>query len=500
MTRAAAGIAVAAALALTGFATIRGTWAVGGSDSSCYALMAEAFAHGALQPVAPLARDAPWPNATTTFAPAGFIPSPSQPTAASPICTPGFSLFLVPFRWLAGSDGIFLLTPLAAGLLVWCAFVSARQLAGDSAGAAAAVIVATTPIVLFQAVQPMNDIMTAALWLAVFAASGVEAQRRWWLMGVLTGLAVLVRPNLAPVAVAAGAWVLVRGGVSAAMRFAVAATPAVLVMAWLNAELYGSPFRVGYGSAAELFSLTFVPLNVARYSRSSFETLTPFPLMALAAPFLLGPANRARSWLGLAMAGATVAVYLPYRSFEEWWYVRFLLPAIAIAIVLASAATARLMRGPVMIVAVAVLLAGFGLQTARARQVFDLQRLEARFRDTGLFALERLPANAVLLTVWQSGTIRYHAQRETILWDSMEPAALEPAVAWLAARGLEPLLLLERWEEPRFRERFGSRAALGALDWPPRFEIDRQVRVYAPSDRQRYLAGESVPTEYIWPR
>jgi hypothetical protein len=500
MTGAATIIAAAAALALTAFAVVGGTWAVGGSDSSCYALMAEAFAQGSLQPVAPLASEAPWPNAATTFAPAGFIPSPVRPAAAAPICTAGFSLLLVPFRLMGGADGIFFLTPLAAGLLVWCAFVSTRQLAGAGAGAAAAVITATTAIVLFQAVQPMNDITATALWLAVFALSGIEAPRRWWLMGVLTGFALLVRPNLAPVAAAAGVWTLIQGGPHAALRFGAGAAPGALVMGWLNAEMYGSPFRVGYGSAAALFSAGFVPANVARYSRSALETLTPFPLIALAAPFVLGPQHRARAWLGLAMIAATVAVYLPYQSFQEWWYLRFLLPAIAVAIVLATATATPLVRGRVAIAAIAVVLAGFGLATARQRQAFELQRLESRFRHAGAFVRERLPENAVLLTVWQSGTIRYHAHRETILWDSMDPAALDGAIDWLRTRGREPFLLLERWEEPRFRERFAGAAALGALDWPPRFEIDRQVRVYAPADRGHYLAGEAVSTEYIWPR
>ena len=72
------------------------------------------------------------------------------------------------------------------------------------------------------------------------------------------------------------------------------------------------------------------------------------------------------------------------------------------------------------------------------------------------------------------------------------PASLDSAVAWLAAQGREPFILLERWEEPLFRERFGAHSALGNLDWPPRFEIDRQVRIYAP--RSRAYLRATVPT------
>ena len=89
--RLASWAAVVVALAVGAVGLVRGTWAVGGSDSSCYALMADAFATATLQPHSPLAREAPWPDAARTFAPAGFIPSPVAVDGASPICAPGFS-------------------------------------------------------------------------------------------------------------------------------------------------------------------------------------------------------------------------------------------------------------------------------------------------------------------------------------------------------------------------------------------------------------------------
>ena len=87
------GLAIAGAVGLW-----RGTWAVGGSDSSCYALMAQAFATGRLQPSSTFARDAPWPDAQTTAAPGGFIPSPVRADASSPVCAPGFALLLAPLH------------------------------------------------------------------------------------------------------------------------------------------------------------------------------------------------------------------------------------------------------------------------------------------------------------------------------------------------------------------------------------------------------------------
>jgi hypothetical protein len=499
-------VALAAALAVTIAGVVRGTFAIGGSDSSCYALMADAFAHGHVQPTFALAERVPWPDGSRTFAPAGFIPSSVRPSAASPICSPGFSLLMVPFLWSVGRDGIFFVTPLAAGLLVWCSFLVARHLAGPAAGALGSVLVATSPIVLFQALQPMNDIATTALWMTVVAAATMEERRRWWIMGALTGIAVLVRPNLAPLGLAVGAWVLggSKGGSKSptrrAIEFAGAFAPGFAAMVALNWMLYGHPARLGYGSAGDLFSADSAATNFFRYGRTFIETQTPFALLAILAPFVVPRERQALVWLCLSLAALCVGIYLFYRPFEEWWYLRFFLPAIAIATTLAASAAVLLLRRTALVALAGVALAVFGVQAATARQAFELQRLEARLRDTGEFVRDRLPQHALFFTIFESGSIRYHAQREAVLWDALDPSWLERAIEWTRAEGYEPFIVLERWEEPSFRSRFAAQSALGALDWPPRVEIDRQVRIYAPADRDPYLSGKPVPTEYILDR
>jgi hypothetical protein len=171
---------------------------------------------------------------------------------------------------------------------------------------------------------------------------------------------------------------------------------------------------------------------------------------------------------------------------------------LVVLLVLTSAvavtATTRARMGGVIPIA-AVVLAILGTREAGERQAFQLQNLEGRYRDTAAMVEQRLPANAVLITVWQSGSVRFHAGREIVMWDSLDPAWLDRAVDWLTTRGLRPYFLFERREEPEFRARFRGQSALGALDWPPRFDMNRQVRVYDPVDRARYLAGEEYPTE-----
>src|SRR3954469_10287624 len=86
-----ARIAVAVSLAVFVFTAAWNTWAVGGSDSSCYVLQADAFAHarGAL---APSLGERPPGIAAGAFAPAGFLPSRRTLGEAVPICGPGLAL------------------------------------------------------------------------------------------------------------------------------------------------------------------------------------------------------------------------------------------------------------------------------------------------------------------------------------------------------------------------------------------------------------------------
>lgn len=505
MNRLAAAIALAAALALAVFGFAKGTWAVGGSDSSCYALMAEAFSRAQWQPASPLAVAAPWPGAAKTLAPGGFIPSPVRADAASPICSPGLAVLMAPLVVIGGRDAIFVLSPIAGAVLVWCAFLLARRLAGGIAGATAAILAAASPIVLFQVVQPMNDVVTAALWLAALAVP------RPLVAGVLTGLAILVRPNLAPVAMV----VLIAALVTAERRnqgwrqpllwaclFAAGSAPAIALLLVLNQILYGSPFGSGYGSAAALFSASFLATNVRQLLTRIYETQTPFPLLGLLAPFVVQDRARQLAWPLLAAAATVIAMYLFYQPFPEWWYLRFELLAVVLMLILASAVAINLAQRANMagvIPLVAVVLAILSLRVAGDRQVFGLHQLEGRYRDAAALVRDRLPGNAVLITVWQSGGVRFHAGREAVLWDSLDPAWLDRAIDWLREQGRVPYILLERVEERDFRNRFRATSAHGALDWPPRFDLARQARIYDPADRARYLAGESYATENIRP-
>jgi hypothetical protein len=122
---------------------------------------------------------------------------------------------------------------------------------------------------------------------------------------------------------------------------------------------------------------------------------------------------------------------------------------------------------------------------------------ERRFREGGEYVARYLPADAAVVTFWQSGSVRFYSGRLTVVWHEIPPEWLDRALEFLRAEGYRPYLLFEHDEEQDFRTRFEGRSALGALEWPPMADINRQVRIYDPLDRDRYFRGLRVDTHRV---
>ena len=504
-------IAAAMAVVTIAIGVNWGTFAAGGSDSYCYLNQAELFARGDVHDAEPMAADATWPGPAESFVPAGHSLVPSAPGALSPICPAGYPALLAAARLVGGRTAMFWMTPLMGGLAVWWTFVLARRLGGASAGLFAALLLATSPIFVYQLVQPMNDVTATALWCGVLAfvvrrpaafAKATAAKNQpglsMLLAGLLTGAALTIRPNLLPVGVVVGVWMLTRG--KAGVVFGLACIPGMLFVLLAQNAMYGSPFRSGYGDLSALFSMSHVWPNLVRYSQWVVSLHTPILLLALLAPFV--PRRSTHTWL-LAFAASVFACYLPYVVFEDWWYQRFVLPALpalfALAAVVITSLLARLAM-PLRAVAFVVLCATVGifyLHTAAGRNAFRLQDHEHRFPASGEFIAARLPANAAIVTNHQSGSVRFYSGRSTVGWADIETGRLAEALDFLRRHGRKPYLLFEPAEELAFRTRFAATDPLGALDWPPRVDIDRRVRIYDPDDRERYLRGELIVPERV---
>jgi hypothetical protein len=197
-------IAAAAAVAAATAGVVRGTSVAGGSDSYCYLSQAELFASGHVMNVEPIATRAPWDRASDAFIPVGHVRAHSVPGATVPMCPPGYPLIMAIARTIAGRPGMFAVVPILGGLGVWWTFLLGRRVGGPPAGAVAAVLFAASPPFLYQIVQPMTDVPAAALWaaalLAVTSDRFVASFAGALTGGLVTGTALIVRPNLLPVA------------------------------------------------------------------------------------------------------------------------------------------------------------------------------------------------------------------------------------------------------------------------------------------------------------
>ena len=489
-TRALALVAAAIALA-AGYAGLRwGAMVAGGADSYGYISQAGLWRQGLPIVRQDIVRPSPWPGAPQTWAPLGWRPSPKEPGAIVPLYAPGLPLLMAAFQLAAGYCGAFIVVPLCGALTIWLTFVLGRRLF-DAPGIAlwGALLVATSPVFLYQLMNAMSDVPVTAAWTLAL----VLAVMRWPLSsGLAMSVAIAIRPNLAPLAALVGAWLAMMGG--GAVRFAVGVLPSVLGIAWFNARLYESAVTSGYGTTGDLYSLAFLTTNVRQFAMWIAETETPVVALAalyFVAPPLFPPARipRARLLLGGTLA-VVVWSYLLYRPFDAWWYLRFLLPMWPVMMLLTACAVdaiaARWMRRayPAAMAAAVVLLAWHGVSVANARSAFDLGRGERRYVDVGRFVAAHTDPDAVMLSVQHSGSLRLYAGRMTLLYDVLDPVWLDRALEYLQSIGRHPYFVLDGAEVEAFRTRFGAASRSGALDWPPMATLGSTVAIYDPLDRR----------------
>ena len=273
-----------------------------------------------------------WPDVPATLTPLAYTRN-AVPDVLVPVYPPGLSLMMAPLT-LIHANAVFLLVPLCAALTVWLTVVLGRELTEPSAGVLGALLVAVSPTFLLQAAQPMSDVPVAALWLSALVLARRPSTAAAILAGVASSLAILVRPNLAPLlllvaaACATGRRAPDRPDVASsrgnpplarAIWLLLAAMPGVVALGAIQAVRYGSPLGSGYGSFDDLFALSNVAPNLARYPRWMTETHTPLIWLWLLAPLsfpLLDRGARAFGWILYSFAVAVVLAYLPYVYFQ----------------------------------------------------------------------------------------------------------------------------------------------------------------------------------------
>jgi hypothetical protein len=498
-------IAISAALISFVVGVRYGTFTAGGSDSYGYVSEAGLWLKGHLVVAQPLAVTAPWPDADWTFSPLGYRPG-RTPGTIVPICAAGLPLAMAGFLALFGPNGVYLAVPTLGALAVWWTFVLGRKLDNATTGAAAAVLVAASPIFLFQLVAPMSDVPVTAWWLLVLVLITRTTPASSFWSGLATSAALLTRPNLVPLVMVPMVFLAASGPnprARAVVFFGLGVAPGCLAIAAINATLYGSPLQSGYGSLSALFGLDGLAANLVLYPRWLLETHTPFVGLAAAAPWMLRRRDLVLLFLGMSVA--VFACYAFYMRMDGWLFVRFLLPAIPLLLILSSAVALTLLRRiswkwqPLAIVTLLSVMTWSYWLTAVGHGLLMEQVWERHFVDVSVFVRQTLPPEAAVLTIGYSGSVRHYSGRMTLRWDALQPEWLDPALAFLRAKGYVPYLVLDPLEEAQFQRQFQGHSDLSALDWPPtaKGEGAGGTRIYDPADRQRFMAGETVKTRTI---
>jgi hypothetical protein len=457
----------------------------GGADSYGYISQADLWLKGDLKIAQPWVERVPWPNAVWTFSPLGY--RPLDDGSLVPTYSPGLPLLMAGAKAMVGHCAAFWVTPICGALLVLTTFGIGKRLGSAAAGLIAAWLVATSPTFLANAIVPMSDVPVAAMWAASFWL--VLRGSIWSALGagLLTAIAVMIRTNLAPMAAIVPFWLSVqalrgsgperRAPLMQLAVFVLGVLPGPLVVAMLNAYLYESPFRSGYGPITEIYRREYAPANLRNYALWLIETQTVAVFAGVAA--LVLPIRRLWPFVQHRVVIVAFALfvlgiwiqYVFYLVFDSSMYLRFLLPCYPFVMLGLGAVVqwiASFGRRLLTLAAYAgvIVLGIHGFQLAEKGGLFVIGRSETKYELAGRLVARIAPPNSVVMAMQHSGSIRYYGGRLTMRYDSLDTPWLDRAVDWLSEHDIRTYAFIEDWELERFQERFAGQR-LGHLDMKP---------------------------------
>jgi hypothetical protein len=461
-----------------------------GSDTYGYVSQADLWIAWNLHVDQPWVAEVPWPNAKWSFSPLGYRPNDGDNDwRIVPTYSPGLPLLMAGAKIIGGQCAMFWVVPIFGAMFVLATYGIGCRLGSPKVGVIGAWFVATSPTMMFMLVLPMTDVPVGGAWAAAFyfllGASPLSALAA----GLLSGLAILIRPNLVFLAAIMGVWYLMRfvsdrrpGGrlraLTSAFLFSAGAAPFAVTIALVNQHLYGSPTTSGYGGIGGMFGWDHVWPNMQNYAVWLVESQTPFVLAGLAALAVplrrLWPEvpDRRVFWLIGAFVLSIWAFYWGYLVFDIWWYLRFLLPSYPFIMLGLAAVAAAFMRNrsPAIVLTAAALVIGLGVYEIHKQADafgFGMWRSERRYVAVAQNVARLTPENSVIWTMQHSGTIRYYGGRMTVRFDQIDAEWVDRAVAWFTERGVHSYFAGDDWELEAFMKRFAGRGVIAAAEAPP---------------------------------
>jgi len=470
----------------------------GGSDNSGYfneaRLISQGRLHVAQRTLASL------PVADTPgylYTPLGFRPAVDGTRRLVPTYPPGLPLLLVPASWIAGwphAGDLVLLLHSLAGIALTYALARHCGLAATWS-LLAAIILAASPLYLFLSLQALSDV-PAAVWAtaAVVAALRCHGRPGWALVaGVSISVGFLVRPTNCLI----GLPVLLAIGWSPRRLALVAAgsLPGIVALLAVNHAAYGNAFVSGYGAVGQEFHSDLVTPTFAFYAKWLPLLLSPVIMLA---PFvlLLGRSKPRVVTVLFVWASAFILFYSAYRwTHEDWWFLRFLLPAAPALIVAGlltchrglAAAERRLGARARILVPAAVLVLAVGVEATRHRQLSEAWVIghgERKYGRVAAWLNAHVAPTSVLITSQASGALFYFTDFTLLKLQELNPALTQRILTSVKAERRDTYAVLFPYEV----------SAINALPgrWTHVVSID-DVGIWRGEPAAGRLAGGAAP-------
>ena len=441
------------------------SFSVGGADSSGYANTARLILTGRIvEPVEALKHMELPPAFARLFIPLAFSPGP-RPGTMVPFYPPGMPLHVAFAAIVAGWNyGPFVVSPLAALMSVFLIYLVGRELGlsrlFSTAGAA---VLALCPVFVFQAEQPMSDIV-ATMWSLAAVLFALRSRRReiWAAAaGAAFGIAVLVRPAdallLLPLAFA------IRLRPRTLVWFLLGGAPFAAVFLGWNQLAFGNPFRTGYSGQDDAFSLSNFPVRFRHYGGWLAMLMSPLLLGGWALVSVDRRVTLQDRSLLLLWFGSFFLFYCFWAPYETWWYTRYLLPAIP-ALILASLLVARDGlspqhggRGVLLRRFLAVLLLAIVLVVERSWiRRFDVLKFgegERLYPDASRWAESQVPPSSLVISMQMSGALKFYTNLTPVRWDWIQPDQVSLLRERARAEGYQWFALLAPFENEELQKR-----------------------------------------------
>jgi hypothetical protein len=402
---------------------------------------------------------------------------------------------------------------------VWLTYMLGRAIDRPQTGLIAAILTACSPIFLLQNIAPMSDVPATAFWLGAIVLALLDGRGYTFASGGAVAIALLIRPNLLPLALVVAILIALRKPTFARLALFVVPVAAVCFgIAALNRHLYGAQTVSGYGALETMFAWHWLTTNVWRYSGWLVDLHTPFVLFGIPTlPLMLYDQLRSSALLAHVRNGVVYVLfvfivvltlcYLFYIPFDTWPFLRFLLPGIPILLIFSCLLLVRIAlhlpnrwRGAFVFALSSCLVLRFAT-TTRELHVFAVASSERRYVSVGRYLGTHLPADSIVITVLHSGSLRLYGGLNTVRWDLLSSDDLDTTIDTLEAHRRQVYILLEESEDAQFRTRFSGNI-FGRLDWPPSFDYagEPHVRVWRTKDRELLTSGAKPLSTVIVPK